>query len=394
MQRGLRRNIWLLHFIYPLSGAWFWLGVWLLWYLQFTDYSGVGLLEMIWVLLVFTLEIPSGAISDMIGRKKSLLLGFFLNAVGNVVMALAGSFGYGVEMLALAIFMMGLGGVFLSGSMEALIYDSLKTIQREGEYDKILSRYNTLLFLTMGVVGAIGGVLYQITNPLPFLLTGVCYLLGTALLFFIQEPPIDTVKINIRNYLKQNIAGFKQLFANTKQDRGILIVLFGITALAVPLVEILDTVIVVEEGLDAAALGLLFGVIPLVAAAGNSAYIFMNRRLGRELHLTLIAAAILLTVVVHPFVGLGLGIVLLLVRNIFYPQTNVMGSRIINEAVESKYRATSLSSYSLLINLPYLLFLPIMGASLDSFGIDSVLLALALIGAGVFLAGAVVEARR
>ncbi|MCA9369104.1 MAG: hypothetical protein H6773_00375 [Pseudomonadales bacterium] len=53
-----------------LDHAWFWIAIWALFYLRFTDCAGFGLLEFTMIISFVITEIPTGAIADLFGKKK------------------------------------------------------------------------------------------------------------------------------------------------------------------------------------------------------------------------------------------------------------------------------------------------------------------------------------
>lgn len=56
---------------------WFYvaIGVWVLIWRQYLSWEQIGLVTASGVLVSLLLELPSGALADMIGRKKTVLLG-------------------------------------------------------------------------------------------------------------------------------------------------------------------------------------------------------------------------------------------------------------------------------------------------------------------------------
>src|SRR5437016_5395973 len=133
-------NIRLLYTLTYLSKCWFWMGIWIFYYLRFTNYSGIGLLESVMIITTTVAEIPTGVIADLIGKKKALTLSFFLSAIGNLIMALAPNF----PILLLSVFTMTVGGSLYSGTKEAMMYDSLKEAGKEDLYEKSISRTTTI----------------------------------------------------------------------------------------------------------------------------------------------------------------------------------------------------------------------------------------------------------
>ena len=75
-----KRNIVLAYILGYLKQSWFWLGIWVFYYLRFTNYAGIGIIESVMILTMTVGEIPTGAIADLLGKKKRpYLLPFFWN---------------------------------------------------------------------------------------------------------------------------------------------------------------------------------------------------------------------------------------------------------------------------------------------------------------------------
>lgn len=72
------RNIKLIYILSILYNSWFWIGIWVLYYLRYTSYAGIGLLESVMIFTSTTTEIPTGAIADLLGRKKTLTMSLWV----------------------------------------------------------------------------------------------------------------------------------------------------------------------------------------------------------------------------------------------------------------------------------------------------------------------------
>jgi MFS family permease len=122
----LENNIRIIYLLAALRNPWFWLGIWVFYYLRFTNYTGIGVIETILFFTVFIMEIPTGAVADLFGKKRTLIFGFFLQGVCNLLMAYTPNV-YG---LMLAVFLGGVGMTCISGTLDALLFDSLKNKKR------------------------------------------------------------------------------------------------------------------------------------------------------------------------------------------------------------------------------------------------------------------------
>jgi len=97
-------------------------------------------------------EIPSGYVSDVIGRKRTLVAGAFMMFCGVCVYAFADSFYWFIVAEAI----LGVSGALRSGTDSALLYDSLKAASDEKQYKscegraEFFSRMGTALSAVSG----------------------------------------------------------------------------------------------------------------------------------------------------------------------------------------------------------------------------------------------------
>lgn len=106
--------------------------------------KGVYLLQSIFAITVFIMEVPSGYISDLLGRKSTLIVAGFLKAVGFSLFPLADD----INILIFAEVILGIGASLSSGTDIALIYDTLAITAPKKAHIKILGR--TLSYLSLG----------------------------------------------------------------------------------------------------------------------------------------------------------------------------------------------------------------------------------------------------
>ncbi len=358
----MQRNIILLKVIFSLNVAWFWLGIWVPYYLLFTDYAGVGVIETVVVVTIFLLELPTGAFADMLGKKRTLLLVFLFNCLGNIVMASADHF----SQILLAIILLGIGTSFFSGTSDAMIYDSLLALKREKQYERVLSVIQTYGLITMAVASAIGGWMYLISPSLPFWGVAVVHGICGVLTFWLVEPPLDSVRFSLNSYVAQMLRGVGQLFAVRNELKWLLKLLI-IGAFAKYLIEGLDPAIGLAFGLSEVELGYVYALVPLISAAG--AYFYgKSKGKDRGIWWNLIVFTLIIGPLLSPVIGLFMGVGVLLLRNVFYPILETMTSNTVNRLVDSKYRATTLSAFNMLVSTPYVLGAAIIGSMIDTYG--------------------------
>lgn len=344
------KNITIAYTLSFLWRSWFWLGIWIFYYLRFTDYAGIGFLETLMMATATIGEIPTGAIADMVGKRKAVILSFVLGAMGNVIMALAQNY----PMLVLSIVTMTLGSAFYSGSLEALVYDSLKENNEENRYQKVVGRMNSMQNAGMAVAGIVGGLLYQIHVSLPFLMVGVTYMIGIIVAWRLSEPNIDTEKYSWSKFLAQNKQGFNQLFAN-RQTTYMIMLFIVPSAFMVGTENLLNDASAIELGYSSLEFGVYASAMFLFGVFVSEKSDWIINKVGAKYIYNALLIGYLLSLLLIPKLAIVAGTAMLLFR--YGVQTiydNYQSARI-NAVIESRYRATSLSTFSLLRNIPYLL---------------------------------------
>ena len=137
----------------------------------------IGIAESFFHLASFLFEIPSGVISDVFGRKRSMILSQCMF----IVSALCMMFSESLPGVCIALVLDAFGYNFASGTREALAYDSLKLAGHEDSYIEFSSREYSIFRL--GNAGAIlcAGLALFIGYRRAYLLD---VLLGLVCLFF------------------------------------------------------------------------------------------------------------------------------------------------------------------------------------------------------------------
>ena len=193
-----RRNTWLYYAFSFLVGFYIATGTTVLFERQLgLSYAQIFTLDAIYMLMFILFEIPSGALADLVGRKKTILAGLTVLIVGAIATGNAQSFTH----LFLSFFVWALGFSLISGSSEALLYDSLKD-------DKLFHRITgrALSFSTLGLAlaGIVGPLLFATDFRLPYLFSALPFAVALLVMAFYREPiaaPKQT--FSIANHMKQ-----------------------------------------------------------------------------------------------------------------------------------------------------------------------------------------------
>lgn len=75
--KKIHKNIAIAYLLTFCKNSWFWLGIWVFYYLQFTNYAGIGIIETVLIITMTLTEIPTGAIADLFGKQLYFYRSYF-----------------------------------------------------------------------------------------------------------------------------------------------------------------------------------------------------------------------------------------------------------------------------------------------------------------------------
>jgi len=170
----------------------------------FKDWGGLNqtqiqTLQSWFMLWIFLLEIPTGLIGDVKGRKFSVLIAMTFWVIGPIVYSIYPDF----RVFMLGEFLLAIGTAFNSGAMEALLYDTVKDKNLVKDYPRIVNIFDNLQLVGMIIGAGMGSILI---NLLPvnilFALWSIPFAMSLLLvLLFIKEPKGQMKKLE-PNYIK------------------------------------------------------------------------------------------------------------------------------------------------------------------------------------------------
>ncbi len=186
MKPAVSRNIGKLYVIQALTQALFVIPIIVLfWRSHGLSLTDIMLLQSGFALTIFILEIPTGYLADRWGRKNTIVLGCCFGALAYLTYATGTNFWN----FMLAEVLIGVGASLLSGTIEALTYDSLLSIGEEGSYRRVAGNQAFFEFNTEALSGILGGLLGAVSLALPLWLTIVPMLTAVFVALTLTEPP-------------------------------------------------------------------------------------------------------------------------------------------------------------------------------------------------------------
>ncbi|WP_432662427.1 MFS transporter [Wukongibacter baidiensis] len=352
-------------------------GVWMI-YLAMKGMSlyQLGLLEGIFHVTSFTMEVPTGLVADVYGRKVSRICGRFASLIGIIILMFANSF----YLFALSFIFMAISYNLESGAGEALIYDSLKEISEEEGYMKVAGTGEMVMQCGSVLSLAIGGYLASISYFYTFLATAFIILITIIQAFSFTEPNIEfehTKEKNIFKILKKQVSESLRVL-KSKKKLGFLIVfsqmifVFG-TCLFYYLQNYLKI-----SGYNESKIGIMLAASSLIGAAVASQAYRIEKVLKEK--------GILL---IMPLVTIGCiwGIALTKYHYLFYILMMAVDGVIfvaisdyMNKLIPSQNRATILSFASMVFSFFMIFIFPLIGKIGDMYSLQTAFVLLAGVG--------------
>ena len=102
-------------------------------------------------------EVPTGVISDKIGRKKTMILSSIITTLAFLMFAIAGSLGHKYLLIVGAI-VWAIADAFASGTDDALMYETMEELHKADKYDILYARSKTFGQIGLGAGALIAAV--------------------------------------------------------------------------------------------------------------------------------------------------------------------------------------------------------------------------------------------
>ena len=181
---GMKRNILALYLI-KLS-KWFTLVMPII--VLFYEKHGLGLqdvfiLKSVYSVAAVALEIPSGYLADVWGRRKCLILGCILFFLGYLCYSFTSTF----TAFLFAEILLGTGQTLVNGADSALLYDTTAQYQKENLYLRYEGRITMIGNFAEALAGIFGGLLAAYSLRLPFYAQAMIAFTGIPAAFVLKE---------------------------------------------------------------------------------------------------------------------------------------------------------------------------------------------------------------
>lgn len=326
----------------------------------------ISVLILIWSSVTLTLEVPTGVLADKYSRRNLLILGKILQTVGFIFWLIGGSF----FNFAIGFIMWGLKNVLTSGTFEALVYDELKSIEREQDYEKVNGKIQALDTLSIAVASLLGGIIAQYFGfTITMVATVTVSLLTVFVLFSIKPAKAyeSTGEVKYWLFLKEALRQLK--------THPVLLQLVTVLCLVTATYYAVDefwALIYKDFGLAVFLIGGIYAVNNLMTSlAGWTSHWFSSLKtiyLKQGL-MILIGFNLILIGLLHSLMSVFFALLAAYAVGIIKVKLETQ----LQHAITSNQRATVTSMKSLLFELIYMVFIFLFGSFANRFGISTIL---------------------
>lgn len=346
-------------------------------YFFFTSIKGLDTAEALFLVGFGSLakalsEVPTGVVADMISRRFSILMGYTILLGSSIGILVAADF----WMLLACTMCGGIGGAFISGADDSLLYDSLKELGKKDTFKSVYNKSESIELVAFAITILIGGLLGGINLYIPQVVLIATFIISMGLSWLLIEPSMtkDGEEIEHQGYISHTKRSIQSIFSYSGFKSGLLGAFLSLSLIAAVfkstkniLSPILD-----QYGFTISTVGLIVSAIILIKALGS----FVASKVSKpgdetkEVVIglsTCVVGLFLITVINAPLIQLIIFIGIIGMNNIIL--TNLKA--IVNDTIVSNQRSTILSLVSLCTRTGEMLYLTSFGWIIDLYSIQS-----------------------
>jgi len=330
-----------------------------LWTIFLTNNKGftivdLGIFQAVLMISRLVFEVPSGVLSDKVGRVKTLTFSTLVLIFSNIFILL----GQSRLTIIISFTLLGISTAFVSGTLEAFLYDSLKANSNEKKYKYIYSNVYFITMLSYCAAMLTGGFLAYIDMRLMYVGNIIVLIIALITCFIMLEPPISTYEpISTKKIISNSIFVIK-----TNKWLLYLIAFITITEAISNNSWHLSQKLLSSNGISNMQVSMEGIFTTLACGFAAKAGYFMEKKLGIMSSSIFIATIISLPLII---LGFSNNIYIMLITLTFV-STSISFARpiyssYINTEISSSFRATLLSIQSFIASILSLVFAALLG---------------------------------
>jgi len=341
----------------------------------------ISILLMVWAGTSFLLEVPSGVLADKYSRKNILFVAEIIRIIGYLFWLLLPTF-WG---FLIGFILWGIKSAFTSGTLEALVFDELKTNHLENQYIKIQGMVQSLGYLALIFAGLGASLAINLGYEVVLVISIISLVISSlAVMALPKAKQVESTKET--EYFKLLKSG---LAYSLKTPAILQITIF--IALGQALFGALDeywSIFASQTGLSKPGLGIFFVLYGLVQAiASLVAHRF--EKLGPKFFEVLFLTNGLLLIIASYIYKIPALVLLIILSFLFKLIDTVSNSRLQHQISSPSVRATVTSVKGFLVELAVISLYVIFGLSAKyagyQFAFISIGIIIVIIGSGYLI---------
>ncbi|DAB30088.1 MAG TPA: hypothetical protein CFH84_05975 [Sulfurimonas sp. UBA12504] len=360
-KRTKESNIKLYYLLTISTNLWFGASNWLYVWRRFMSFGQLGWIDAIGFAFSLLLDIPTGALADIFGKRLTLILSNVCTGTGIFVIAFSNS----LTGIFIGNMITQVGWAMYSGASDALIYDTLLDIKKERLFAQVLAKANMLMSYAAAAGYFLGGIFYAVYWRLPHIIWGLSYLPAIIFSYLLVEPILDTEKFSLSGYFNKIRLGMRELWLPQLRKYLILIlILLGVYFLYTW--GFVRPAIATSFGFYAREQSIILPILTLSCAYLIRFLPAIQNRISHLKGLTILsiimAAGFLFAAFPIGYFGIVPMFLIALAGKFATPWVSI----VINKEISSSYRATTLSTVSLISKIPYVLIAILIGQAAEN----------------------------
>jgi MFS family permease len=356
------KNISILNGLKFLEGLVFFLPVLALYFEQeLFSLTNVALIFAVGALAQTIMEVPTGAIADLFGRRNSYILSKISGIVALVFLFVGGNLWMFLAYAVVDAFAKSLK----SGTDTAIMYDSLKDGGQDDLFKKVSGKASAISHMGIALGSIASGYLAAVSLSLPVVLTFIPAGLALFLSLFLVEPTYEKEGHTILSHLKS--AGKFVL-----QSKQILLIVAGMFVIA----AVFDSMVALTpiwfrfKQIPIEGYGWISAVIFGLAAVGYQQSHKFAKIFGDKKAIMLTTITPPITIFIATLLDKWLAVFFTILSPLFFGLRTPILDHLIHQEVGSSKRATIYSITELVKKMALAIFAPFAGYLADLFSIN------------------------
>lgn len=149
-----------------------------------TQYTVAG---SFWYVSNLLFEVPTGALTDRLGKRPSMMIALLSLSLSFFILALGGSF----FTVVVSYVLWGFSASFETGTYTAFLYDSLTQVGKERHFRSVMGKVRALTIGAAALGSVVAGYLGGVSLDIPIIVSGSIPLLLCPMVLSFTEPEVS-----------------------------------------------------------------------------------------------------------------------------------------------------------------------------------------------------------